>query len=160
LSVRLGRRPEPSLSATRKSRGFYLSLRTVLGDGGLKLSWVILVPVVLTAVLLIVLFAPVVLDPNFRNGGSAMVCGPNAPGSHTIVCTSFVQYDSIAYAYGGWGAYFQTGVNYYTIQGWMCFEACVAPFGGIIWGLVAALLSADFVSLVFVTRLRSAPASC
>jgi hypothetical protein len=117
----------------------------------LKLRWVILFPIILTAVILIILFAPIVLDPSFANGATAMTCGPKPRGSQNIVCTSFVQYDSIAYLYGGWGAYFQTG-GYYTIESWLCGGPCVAPFAGIIWGSVTMLLGADLVSVVFVIR--------
>ena len=115
----------------------------------MKLRWLLLIPIVLASVVVFVLFVPVVLDPSFASGGTAMVC-------HASTCISFVQYDSISYLYGGWGAYFQTGVNYYTVQGWTCFcppeqpghyvPCCVPPYAGVVWPVVYSLLAGAVAS--------------
>lgn len=69
-----------------------------------------------------------------------------------------MQYDSISYAYAGWGAYYQTGVNYYMLQGWMCscpanaVACCVPPLGWIIWPIIVGLLATDIASIVIINR--------
>ena len=131
----------------------------------LKRRWLLSILVALTAGFVLVLFAPVVLDPNFANGGIAMVCS-------TRGCVSLVQYDSISYAYGGWGAYFQTGVNVYTVNFWVCMcpaqppgqtiPCCVPPYAGIIWPIVYSLLAGIFATtalLIWNSRFQNKPAT-
>jgi hypothetical protein len=112
------------------------------------------VSIVLAIALVFILFIPIVPQP----GGRFEVCSSTG-------CISDVQYDSISYAYGGWGGYFQTGVNWYTVQSWVCFcpletpghiiPCCVPPFGAVIWPIVGLLLSGDVVSVGVVILGRS-----
>ena len=116
----------------------------------MKIPRLAILPVVFTGAVVVLLFVPIVLDPNFATG-TLTVCNPNG-------CVTVVQYDSVSYAYGGWGAYYQTGVNHYTVQWWMCScppistNCCVPPFGGLILAIATVLLAADIISLVLVLR--------
>src|SRR5215471_17041937 len=104
---------------------------------GVKIRWVTMLSVVIAIVIVVLLFVPVV--PN-SSGGTMTVC------NSTGCIYNIVQYDSISYFYGGWGAYLQTGTYYYTVQGWLCscpaegpgqnIPCCVPPAAGIIWPLV------------------------
>ena len=75
-----------------------------------------------------------------------------------ICVSNIVQYESISYAYGAWGAVFHTGVNWYYISGWACFcpanatECCIPPFGGIVWTVIGILSLVDLLSIIFITR--------
>ena len=116
----------------------------------MRLLALILITSCLTLLLIFVLFVPVVRSPG---GGTMSVCGPHG------CINNIIQYESISYAYGGWGAFFQTGVNWYAVQGWMCMEgACVVPYYAAVWSVVSALLLADYLSfLVIVIRRSSVP---
>ena len=69
------------------------------------------IPVIITAVLVAIVLVPSVPTP----GGTFTECGP-APS----YCGKVVRYGSLSYAYGGFGATYQTGVNSYSVQGWVC----------------------------------------
>ncbi len=109
------------------------------------------IPVTLTILLVFIIFVPLVQTP----GGTSIGCGPTG-------CVTVVQYTSISYAYGGWGAFYQTGVNGYSVDEWVCFcpaevsgqyvQCCVAPLAWIIWPVVGLLSLVDLVSLVIITR--------
>ncbi len=119
---------------------------------GLKARWLAIPPIVFTAALVLLLFVPIVVNSNATH----QVCDPYG-------CVRVVQYESIGYAYGGWGAYYQTGVNYYTVQEWICScppnstSCCIPPFQGIIEAIVVALLAADLGSIFLAVRWRRAP---
>ena len=107
------------------------------------------VPVGLTLLLAFILFVPVVLAPG---DGTMTECNPQ-----TCV-VGIQQYESVSYAYGGWGAVFQTGVNWYRVDGWVCMcpaevsghivPCCVPPYGWLIWSVVWLLAGADLVGVV------------
>jgi carbohydrate-selective porin OprB len=113
----------------------------------MKIRWLATIPVSLTFLLVFIIFIPVVQTL----GGTYTSSSPTG----SVVAT---QYASISYAYGGWGAIFQTGVNWYNVNGWMCScpdnstECCIAPFAGIIWTVVGLLSLADLLSIVVITR--------
>ena len=118
----------------------------------MKSRWLAILPIVFTVALLVLLFVPLVVDANFTTGtGTMMVCNANA-------CVTVVQYDSVSYAYGGWGAYYQTSVNYYTVQGWICScppnstSCCIPTYQGIIEAILTALLAADIGSIFLTVR--------
>lgn len=107
----------------------------------MKTRWLATIPVGLTLLLVFIIFVPALQG-----------------GTHTEDSLNIVQYESISYAYGGWGALFQTGVNWYDVNGWVCScppnatECCVPPFGGIVWTVVGLLSLADLLSIVVITR--------
>ncbi len=112
----------------------------------------IAVPVSLTLLLVFIVFVPVVQSPG---GGTHDECGQGG------CINNIVQYESISYAYGGWGAVFQTGVNWYNVNGWVCscpaqvegrpnVQCCVPPFAGVVWPATGLLLLADLVSIAIV----------
>jgi hypothetical protein len=112
---------------------------------------VMLIPAIITAILVTVILVPSVPTP----GGSYAACGP-APS----YCGQVVQYGSLTYAYGGFGAVYQTGVNSYSVEGWVCFcpaqtagnvvPCCVPPMAGLIWPAVGVLVLADGISIVIL----------
>jgi hypothetical protein len=115
-----------------------------------KLSWPVLVPIVLTAVLIVMLFVPTVVDPSYSRG-TVRECNPTA-------CYTVVQYDSISYEYGGWGALYQSGINTYFVGGLPpcpcplgVTNCCIPPDAGIVWTIVWTILAADIASALFVT---------
>jgi hypothetical protein len=114
-----------------------------VSGGWLKLRRVV-IPVCLTILLAYILFAPVVKSPG---GGSMSSCDSHG-------CTyNIEQYESISYAYGGWGAYFQTGVNDFVVTGWMCYLVpCVPQYYGVVWSVVLVLLIADVLSFLVIAR--------
>ena len=145
--VNIAPKPNSTLGAISQAppRFMYKASRISITRGPeMKKRWFLFVLLALTASLVLVLLVPVVLDPSFAHGGTSMVCSPRG-------CISFVQYDSISYAYGGWGAYFQTGVNYYTVSGWFCscpaespghyIPCCVPPYAGTVWPIVYSLIA-------------------
>jgi hypothetical protein len=92
-----------------------------------------------------------------------------------IECTGFghcfehvVQYESITYAYAGYGAFFQTGVNWYDIMQVMCFgppvyhcpdpmDCCAFPLRGVVWAIVGLLWILDLLCIVkFFIRYQTA----
>src|SRR6266851_3887553 len=101
-------------------------------EARLKLRWLAVLPVVLTGALVMLLFVPIVVQP----GSDHLVCSQGS-------CIAVRQYDSISYRYGGWGAYYQTGVNYYTVREWVCScpqgltNCCLPPLGGQIRAILA-----------------------
>ncbi len=117
---------------------------------GLKARRLAILPIVFTVALLVLLFVPIVVDAGFTTG-TMMVCNANG-------CVRVVQYDSVSYAYGGWGAYHQTGVNYYTVEGWICScppnstSCCIPPFQGIIAAILRVLLATDIGSIFLAAR--------
>lgn len=112
----------------------------------------LLIPACLTLLLVFMLFLPVIPTPN----GSYTGCGPHG-------CVDVVQFGSISYTYGGWGALFQTGVNWYAVDGWMCScpsnasNCCVPPYAGVVWGAVAVLFVVDLLSLLINRRWAATP---
>ena len=107
-----------------------------------------LLPVVLSILIVFILFVPVVRLPGYA---WTSVCGPHG-------CVSdIVQYESISYAYGGFGAVFQTGVNWYNVNGWMCMcpaetatshvPCCVPPYADVIWPALVIMLAVDIGSI-------------
>jgi hypothetical protein len=112
---------------------------------------VISIPAIITAILVAVVLVPSVLTP----GGTHTVCGP-APS----YCGQVVQYGSLSYAYGGFGAVYQSGVNSYSVESWVCscpaqiqgkvVPCCVPPLAGLIGPAVGVLLLADTISLIIL----------
>jgi hypothetical protein len=98
-----------------------------------------------TALMIFILFIPVVPTSHYQT------CGPAG-------CTNVTQYESVAYHYGGWGALFQTGVNWYAVDGWRCScpinatNCCVAPYGSVILGVLIMLSVIDLVSVALLVR--------
>lgn len=132
--------------------------RSVMRISGLLVA---AVPLGLTVLLVFAIFVPVVPS---QGGGSMTECSPHG------CITDIAQYESVSYAYGGWGAIFQTGVNWYFANGWVCscpaetaghvVQCCVPPFAGVVWPAMGLLALADLVSLAVIalnlTRFRSA----
>ncbi len=112
----------------------------------LKKRRLMLVPLVFSAILVFVVFIPVLPSGQFT------LC-------HASDCVNVVQYDSISYDYGGWGAIGNTD-GYYSVQSWMCFcpaeapgqyvPCCVPPYADMIWPAVALLFAADVASVIAV----------
>ena len=113
----------------------------------LKKRKLILVPTVFSAVLVFVVFVPVLPSGQFT------LC-------HASDCVGVVQYDSISYNYGGWGAIAHTD-GYYSVESWICFPTpvatggqiipnCVPPYADIMWFAVALILAADVASVIAV----------
>ncbi len=115
----------------------------------MKTYWLAAIPVSLTLLLVFIIFVPVIREPS---NGIWTDCNGQ------ICVSNIVQYESISYAYGAWGAVFHTGVNWYYVSGWVCYctinatNCCVAPFAGIIWPVVGLLFLADLLSIVVITR--------
>ncbi|HYY92202.1 MAG TPA: hypothetical protein VE955_09450 [Candidatus Dormibacteraeota bacterium] len=79
----------------------------------LKKRWVTIIPFVLSVVLVFIILIPVLPRGQFT------LC-------HGSDCVGVVQYDSISYDYGGWGAIGNTD-GYYSVESWMCSCPAVAP---------------------------------
>ena len=113
----------------------------------MRIRWVA-VPVSFALLLAFILFVPVV-----RSSGGESVCGTDG------CIHGIVQYESMSYAYGGWGAFFQTEVNWYVVDGWVCscpavtsVPCCVPPFSWIVWPVVDSLVVGSVFSAFLVTR--------
>lgn len=116
-------------------------------------TWFAATAVAASAVLLVLLFVPLVATPE----GSFNVCGPSPS-----YCGKVVQYESLSYELGGTGALFQTGTNWYSFQSWMCscpaetpgqsVPCCVPPLANVIWPAVGSLVLLDIVSLALLVE--------
>ena len=105
--------------------------------------------VVLTGILALTVLVPLTTSP----GGGYRTCGPSR-------CIDVVQYESVSYAYGGWGGIFQSGVNIYSLNGWSCYcpasavsnatPCCVPPFAYVLWPVLGLVLVADLGCLVAI----------
>ncbi len=119
----------------------------------MKTVWLTVPPIIFTVALALLLFVPIV-----DSGTGYTACNPSG-------CIQAHQYESIAYHYGGWGAYYQTGTNYYTVESWMCScpsnatICCVAPYGAQIAAAATALLGFDIgsIALLFTRRRNQEP---
>ncbi len=106
----------------------------------MKTIWLTIPPIIVTAAVALLLFVPIV-----DSGNGYTVCDPGG-------CIQAHQYESIAYHYGGWGAYYVTGTNYYTVESWICLcpsnptNCCVPPFRAQIAATITALLGFDIAS--------------
>lgn len=119
------------------------------------------VPLGVAVLLVFIIFVPVVPS---QGGGSMTGCSPHG------CMTDIVRYESVSCAHGGWGAAFQTGVNWYLVDGWVCscpaempghiVPCCVPPLAGVVWPAIGLLAVADLVSLAVIaldlTRFRGA----
>jgi hypothetical protein len=110
----------------------------------MKTRWLAAIPVALTFLLVFIIFVPIVQS---QAGGIFTECEPRR-------CVTVVQYESISYAFGGWGAVFQTGVDWYHVGGWACScpmnatACCVPPFAGIIRDVIGFLAVTDLASMI------------
>lgn len=113
----------------------------------MKTHWLAAIPVSLTFLLVFIIIMPAVQS----QGRTLTECSPTR-------CVTVVQFESISHAFGGWGAVFQTGVNWYYVGGWVCncpanaTECCVAPFASIVWTVVGILFLVDLLSIVVITQ--------
>jgi hypothetical protein len=105
----------------------------------------LLIPISLTFLLSFLLLVPFITQPG---AGVSSICDSSG-------CVRFVQYESISYAYGGWGAVYDSGVNTYNLYPWICncpidanIPCCVPPYAAEIWPVAGLLLIADLISIV------------
>ena len=122
-----------------------------MGDADLNRTVAVAIPIILTTLLVVMFFVPVVPDANYTSGGNCdrSYCGPVA------------QYASLSYAYGGWGAWFQTGVNWYAVQSWRCMcpsnavNCCIPPYADVILPVVGVLFMLDILSAALLLRRKA-----
>ncbi len=114
----------------------------------MKAHWLATIPVGLTFLLVFIIFVPAMQS---QGGGTHTECSPTG-------CVTVVQYESISYAYGGFGAVFQTGVNWYFVSEWVCScpnnatNCCIPPFWRIVWPVLGLLSLGDLLSIIVITR--------
>lgn len=111
----------------------------------------ILMSVLLTGALAFILLVPVTETPN----GRYTECDPNG-------CVNVVQYQSISYAYGGWGGVFQSGVNLYSLNGWSCscpaataghvLPCCIPPLAYVLWPILGLVFIGDLGCVAVAAR--------
>jgi hypothetical protein len=111
----------------------------------------LVVVICLSAFLVLLIFVPVVPSP----GGAYNACDMHG-------CVAATQYESLSYEYGGTGALFRTGLNWYSVQPVICMcpleipgqpaPCCALPLEGAFWLSAGSLFVADIAAVVVLAR--------